>query len=253
MRLDHTGMATRLFHISDVHFGVEDQNALAEVARAIVDEQPDALVCTGDLTQRAKHSEYAAAERWFGQIDVPVWLDPGNHDMPYFNLIERFRDPYRRYRALRDAVARPGFQTNDVALFGLKTTVRSQNRWPWSDGHVTRKAIDATLRSLDANPSEGRVVIVTGHHPLLGKGGSAKNATIGGEQAFEELAAKGADAFLSGHIHFPINEMREHGTQRAQLIGAGTLSTRLRHGAPPSYNVLTCQRGRPIEVEVRSF
>ena len=26
------------------------------------------------------------------------------------------------------------------------------------------------------------------------------------------------------------------------MIGAGTLSTRLRHGAPPSYNVLTCTR-----------
>lgn len=246
-------MATRLFHISDVHFGVEDQRALAEVARAIDDERPDALICTGDVTQRAKHSEYAAAQRWFSQISVPIWLDPGNHDMPYFNLIERFRDPYRRYRALRKAIAQPRIETEDVVLLGLKTTVRSQNRWPWSDGHVTRKAIDATAHAIDAHPSGDKVVIVTGHHPLLGKDDGAKNATIDGEIAFTELAAKGADAFLSGHIHYPINEMRHRGGQVAQLIGAGTLSTRLRHGAPPSYNVLTVQKGKPIDVELRTL
>ena len=67
-------MTTQLFHISDVHFGVEDRTALDAVARAVADERPDALVCTGDLTQRAKHSEYAAAHEWFVSLGVPVVL-----------------------------------------------------------------------------------------------------------------------------------------------------------------------------------
>jgi 3',5'-cyclic AMP phosphodiesterase CpdA len=68
-------MPTRLFHISDVHFGVEDRAALIAVAEAVAREKPDAVVCTGDLTQRAKHSEYAAAQEWFASLGVPVVLE----------------------------------------------------------------------------------------------------------------------------------------------------------------------------------
>ena len=93
-------MTTRLFHVSDIHFGAENRAALASVERAISAEAPDALICTGDITQRAKHSEYAAAAAWFEGLGVPVVLEPGNHDMPYYNLFERFADPYRRYRRL---------------------------------------------------------------------------------------------------------------------------------------------------------
>ena len=122
-------MTTRLFHISDVHFGAEDRGALNAVAAAVRDEQPDALVCTGDITQRAKHSEYAAATEWFASLGVPIVLEPGNHDMPYYNLIERFTDPYRRYRALAGKVA-ASFESEDVVLVPLKSTVRAQPRFP---------------------------------------------------------------------------------------------------------------------------
>ncbi|MEO0589907.1 MAG: metallophosphoesterase [Pseudomonadota bacterium] len=253
-------MATRLFHISDVHFGVEDRSALGAVERAIAEERPDALVCTGDITQRATHKQYAAAADWFGRFDIPVWIDPGNHDMPYFNLIERFRRPYNRYNRLCDRVAVDRFETDDLVLVPLKTTVRSQNRWPWSDGVVTARSLERTLVTLETLKDDRRTLIVTAHHPLHGPEVGGPSATIGGNAAFDRLARHGMDAIMSGHIHTPFNESRPARAQapdgaRAQVIGAGTLSTRLRHGAPPSYNVLTCRRslnGKPaIEVETR--
>src|SRR6056297_1919569 len=97
-------MVTRLFHISDVHFGAEDKAALAEVARAVHDERPDAVICTGDLTQRAKRAEYAIAAKWFADLGIPVLVEPGNHDMPYYNLFERFTAPYRRFRDLKNEI-----------------------------------------------------------------------------------------------------------------------------------------------------
>lgn len=253
-------MATRLFHISDVHFGVEDRSALAVVERAIAEERPDALVCTGDITQRATHTQYAAAAQWFGQFDIPVWIDPGNHDMPYFNLIERFRHPYHRYNRLCDQVAVDRFETDDLVLIPLKTTVRSQNRWPWSDGVVTARALERTLAALDALKDDKRTRIVTAHHPLHGPEVGGPSATIGGNAAFDRLVQHGMDAIMTGHIHRPFNEDRPalsegRGGAKAQVIGAGTLSTRLRHGAPPSYNALTCSHyeegKRAIEVETR--
>ena len=245
-------MTTRLFHISDVHFGVEDRSALEAVEQAVLAEKPDAVVCTGDLTQRAKHSEYAAAAQWFGGLGVPVVLEPGNHDMPYYNLFERFTDPYRRFRRLNTAVG-SAFETDDLVLVSLKSTVRAQPRFPWSDGFVTRRALGRSVGQLIALGDDPRHVVVTAHHPLLGPEGKGSNPTIGGNRAFAQLAAAGADAIMTGHVHHPIDEVRSVGGAQARMIGAGTLSTRLRHGAPPSYRVITCVRGGPLKAELREL
>lgn len=245
-------MSTRLFHISDVHFGVENRLALGEVEAAIAREKPDVLVCTGDLTQRAKHSEYAAAAQWFAGLGVPVWMTAGNHDMPYYNLLERFTDPYRRFRTLEQQVG-GGFESDHVVLVPLKTTVRAQPRFPWSDGIVTRSALDDALARLKQYENDRRTIIVAAHHPLLGPQNGKGNPTIGGDRAFEAIAAAGADAVLSGHIHQPINEVRELGGNRMRMLGAGTLSTRLRNGEPASYQVLTVGREGEIDVDLRRF
>lgn len=244
-------MATTLFHISDVHFGVENREALNQVARAVHDERPNALVCTGDLTQRATHAQYAAAEEWFSQFNVPVWLDVGNHDMPYYNPKERFTDPFKRFRRLKAAVAVDSFETDDLVLIPLLTTVPAQWRWPWSDGVVKQTALDDAKARLEGFSDDPRTVVVTAHHPLHGPKADGTSDTIGGIEALAILERLRAGAVLSGHIHTPFNEFRPSGEGRIQVIGAGTLSTRLRYGAPPSYNVLTCRRGETIEVETR--
>ena len=245
-------MTTRFFHVSDVHFGVEDRAALDAVSRAVREEQPDALICTGDITQRAKHSEYAAAAEWFESLGVPIILEPGNHDMPYYNPVERFTDPYRRYRQLKARVGGT-LETDDLILVSLKTTVRAQRRFPWSDGVITRKALDETIAQLEELRGDPRHVVVTAHHPLLGPSDGGKNPSIGGDRAFEAIARTGADAILTGHVHWPFDEVRARSGHSLRMIGAGTLSTRLRHGAPPSYRVVTCTRGGELETEVREL
>jgi 3',5'-cyclic AMP phosphodiesterase CpdA len=245
-------MTTRLFHISDVHFGIEDRAALESVASAIREEQPDALICTGDLTQRAKHSEYAAAARWFKSLGLPVMIEPGNHDMPYYNPVERFTDPYRRYRKLMDEVHTP-FTSSDVVLVSLKSTVRAQRRFPWSDGVVTRDALARTLERLERLKDETRHVLVTAHHPLLGPKDARKNPTIGGDRAFAAIVQSRADAILTGHVHRPFDEIRKAGEHSLRMIGAGTLSHRLRHGAPPSYWVIECTKGEAIRTKLREL
>ena len=245
-------MPTRLFHISDVHFGVEDRAALDSVAAAIAAERPDAIVCTGDLTQRAKHSEYAAAREWFASLGVPVVLEPGNHDMPYYNPWERFTDPFRRYNRLRAAVP-DGFESPDVVLVPLRTTVRAQTRFPWSDGVVKPAALRQTVDAIAALKAVGdpRTIIVIAHHPLLGPEGKPGNPTIGGDAAFAQIAAAGADAVISGHVHVPFDELRTSGGHAMRMIGTGTLSTRLRHETPASWRVIDCAPGGVIETALR--
>ena len=255
--LESAVMTTRLFHISDVHFGVEDHDALAEVVRAILEERPDGLICTGDITQRAKLSEYEAAAQWFAALPIPVMLEPGNHDMPYYNLWERFSDPYRRFRNLNARVGSV-LESEDVVLVSLKTTVRAQKRFPWSDGVVTRQALAKTVAALEVFRDDPRHLVVTAHHPLLGPENASRNPTIGGDHAFAALAQAGAQAVLSGHVHVPFDMQRcvqgeswGAGEPSMRAIGAGTLSTRLRHGAPASYRALSFTRGGAVTSELR--
>lgn len=242
-------MTTRIFHLSDPHFGVEDRTALAQFADAVARERPDAVLCTGDITQRATHAQFDAAAHYFGGFSMPVVLCAGNHDMPYYNPWERFTDPYRRFWQL-DARIGGAFESADVVLVPLVTTVRAQPRFPWSDGFVRRAALDAALARLHDLHDDRRRKLVICHHPLLGPHPERRNPTIGGDRAFAEIAAAGADAVVSGHIHVPFDLTPARGGHALRMIGAGTMSTRLR-GAPPGYQVISCGPGGPIEVEQR--
>jgi len=244
-------MTTRIFHLSDPHFGVENAAALEAFAAAAREERPDVVLCTGDITQRATHDQFAAATEYFGRFAAPVVMCAGNHDMPYYNMWERFTDPYRRFRALYAAVGGE-FASEEVMLVPLKTTVRAQPRFPWSDGYVREEALAATVAQLRNLTADDRIKIVTCHHPLVPAEEGGANPTIGGDEAFAAIAQAGADAIVSGHVHIPFDLIRSSGGVNVRVIGTGTLSTRLR-GADPCYHVLTISRETGIDVERRGF
>lgn len=240
----------RIFHLSDLHFGLEDDRALAWAAECIARECPDAVAITGDLTMRARHREFAAACRWIGSLNVPVTVEVGNHDLPYFNPVERFVSPYHRFRDIEALIERE-IDLGGISIVPLKTTARAQWRLDWSKGWVTHAALAKTCEAIDALP-EGRRVLVTVHHPLVEAGTHGKALTRGGAKALAELAKRPRVlAVLSGHVHdaFDLTAQTPNGPVR--MIGAGTLSKRIR-STPPSFNLLTIV-GHEVRVDVRNL
>ena len=238
-------MATLLFHVSDLHFGREDQAALAWFAGHVRDERPAAVICTGDLTMRARPAEFAAACAWLKALAVPVTVEPGNHDLPYYNPFARMLNPYRRFRAVERAIARP-LDLPAVLLVPLKTTTRIQRRrLTW--GRVSRSGLPVAVRRLGGKAA-GQVGLVACHHPLVRAGFTGHGHTTGGDEAVTKLAKAGADAVLSGHVHDAFDVVHASGVR---LIGAGTLSRRLR-STPPSFNALTIEGGR-LDVAAREM
>lgn len=240
---------TRLFHISDIHFGLEDRQALDWVAQCIAREKPDAVAITGDLTMRARHREFAAACKWILALDVPVTVEVGNHDLPYFNLVERFTNPYRRFRAI-EAMLEREIDLPGVAIVPLKTTARAQLRLNWSKGNVGTAALRHTLSAIDALPP-GTRAIVTCHHPLVEAGTRGKALTRGGNRALAALASRNVLAVLSGHVHDAFDLIHPTSNGPVRMIGAGTISKRVR-STPPSFNELTLENGQ-ITVRVRNL
>ncbi len=239
----------RIFHLSDIHFGLVDRQALDWACQCIAREQPDAVAITGDLTMRARHREYEEAIGWIRALDVPVTVNIGNHDMPYFNLIERFFAPYRRFGAIEEMIERK-VGLEGLAIVPLKTTARAQWRFNWSKGRVTPPALGKTLDMIDALP-EGTRVIVSAHHPLVETGTHGTALTRGGAHALEELAQRKVLAVLSGHVHDPFDLVEETPSGPVRMIGAGTLSQRIR-STPPSFNEITVEP-RGLSVRVRNI
>ena len=243
--------STVLFHASDLHFGYEDREALAWFLDAVERERPAAVICTGDLTMRGSAREFDLAREWLAQVPVPVTLVPGNHDVPYYNhLLRRLTRPYDRYDALAAAVARdPGL--DDVAVVPLKTIARAQFRLNWSKGRVSGKDLDAALRGLAAEAGKP-LRLVAGHHPLVEADTEATASTRGGKPALAALVRAGAQAVLTGHVHDAFDMTLEIDGQSVRLIGAGTLSHRLR-STPPGYNRLEWSADSGLAVSHRSF
>ncbi len=237
------------FHLSDIHFGLEDERALDWAKQAIADKRPDAVAITGDLTMRARQHEFDAACAWIGSLEAPVTVEVGNHDLPYFNLAERFFDPYKRIRAIADKVE-VDINLPGLAIVPLKTATRWQPRLNWSKGWVSDTALEHCLRTLDALP-EGTRALVAAHHPLQEVGTQGTALTRNGQKALTALAKRHVLAVLSGHVHDAFDLTQETAQGPVRMIGAGTLSQRLR-STPPSFNELRWDGGH-LAVRVRTL
>ncbi len=240
---------TTLFHLSDIHFGIEDNRALDWVRDEVLRVRPDAVAITGDLTMRARRHEFAAAERWIRSLPVPVTIEPGNHDLPGYHLPVRYLNPLARFEAFRELVEQR-LEVDGLALVPLNTNVPAQPRLNWSKGWVSRAALEDCLAQIDALPA-GTKVLVTAHHPLREAGTHGTALTRGGGNALEELAKRNVLAVLSGHVHDAFDIMEDTPAGPVRMIGAGTLSHRIR-STPPGFNQLTWD-GETLRVQVRNL
>ncbi len=230
----------RLFHVSDVHFGREDAAAVAWFDALVKGETPDAVIMTGDLTMRARRREFAAGLEWLQGLGVPVTVEVGNHDLPYFNPFDRFFRPYRRMGAVERMVERP-LDLPGVAIVPMVTTARAQWRFNWSKGVVSKGALRRALALVSAVPA-GNLVFVACHHPLIEPQTKASAQTHHGAEALKALVDAGANAVLTGHVHDPFDIAHSVGGKVVRMIGAGTLSERTRT-SPPSFNEIRIEGG----------
>jgi 3',5'-cyclic AMP phosphodiesterase CpdA len=239
----------RLFHVSDIHFGAEDREALGWFERCVADEAPDAIVMTGDLTMRAKAREFDAAAQWLAALDRPMTVEVGNHDLPYLNMARRLVRPYRRYKHVERALESE-LDLTGVTIVPLRTTARFQWRLNWSKGRVSRRQLGKTVAEL-GDVEASQLVIVACHHPLIEAGTRSTAHTAHGRRALNAVAKAGAQVVLSGHVHDPFDVTRQTAHGPVRLIGAGTLSERTRV-SPPSFNELRIDRDA-LDLRVRTL
>ncbi len=159
------------------------------------------MAVSGDLTQGARISEFRAARGFLDRLLAPHLAVPGNHDISPYNLLERFTDPYARWRRMISPETSPIWRNENVAVLGLNSARRMGLHWDWSRGRVTHLRLARLLAQLDALPTELTKIVVV-HHPLLPPGEAPSTPVVSGAAAaLRELEAHKVRLVLAGHLH----------------------------------------------------
>jgi 3',5'-cyclic AMP phosphodiesterase CpdA len=227
-------------HISDLHFGRHSGIVAEHVLTSLRATNPDLIVVTGDLTQRARRAEFIQARHFLDRIVQPKLVVPGNHDMPLFNLFRRFMAPFSRYRQYISSVGAVGdfFRDEEIAVLGLNTARRLKQK----SGRISIEQI-ALMRRTFSDLPRGVFRALATHHPL-GFPRDAKPRKVAGRSslALEAIAEVGVHLLMSGHHHRALSGEQEisFGANGSVLIlHAGTaISTRFRGNEGNSYNLI---------------
>ncbi|WP_144639916.1 metallophosphoesterase family protein [Bordetella genomosp. 13] len=230
---------TDILHITDTHFGTEMPAVVQALLELAAQRRPDLVLLSGDITQRARRNQFAAARRFIEALQLPVLTVPGNHDIPLYNVLARLLDPYGNYRRALGAVLEPSYEDDRLLVLGVNSTRPRRQK----DGEVSHLQVQRVAQRLRAGrPEQLKVVML--HHPVRAiEPTDVANLLIGRELAVPAWVDAGVDLILGGHIHLPyvvpvLGSAGEAG-RRAWAVQAGTaVSHRVRGNVPNSVNLI---------------
>jgi 3',5'-cyclic AMP phosphodiesterase CpdA len=225
-------------HISDLHFGRINSMTLPALTAAIGKAGPDVVVVSGDLTQRARRTEFAAARIFLDTLPKPQIIVPGNHDVPLYDLMSRWRSPLKRYRRYICNDLEPFFADGEIAVLGMNTA-RSLT---FKNGRINAKQIAATCRLLGGTPPKTVRVLVT-HHPFDMADPKSHSDIVGrAGTAMSQFARCRIDLILTGHLH--LSQVSDSNTRysiagySALFIQAGTATSLRQRGELNAWNLI---------------
>lgn len=196
-----TGGALTLFHASDLQAGSPFLPAAADALVDLVQRiGPDVLVVSGDLTQRAKPSEFDTARALMDRLGgIPVVITPGNHDVPLYRVWERIAAPFRAWTRFAGSPA-----LNSVTRVKNATIVALNSAAPRQaivNGRLSPAQLDFAEGAFSESDAGDWRIVVTHHHFVRAPEGDGGPPLPGAGRIVRRFAAMGVDAVLGGHVH----------------------------------------------------
>jgi len=227
-----------LAHLSDLHFGRVDYTVRDAVIATVTSLQPDVVVVSGDLTQRARSHQFQEARQFLDALPQPQIVVPGNHDVPLYNFFARFGRPLDKYRRYITEDMQPFFADEEIAIVGINTARSLTTKY----GRINERQIAGAREKLCAAGNDVAKIVVT-HHPFDLPTNHREDDLLGrANLAMTALAECGADLLLAGHLHVGHTG---HTAVRYKIAGhsalvvsAGTAISTRHRGEANSFNVI---------------
>ncbi|MDQ3020060.1 MAG: metallophosphoesterase [Bacteroidota bacterium] len=239
----------KIAHISDLHFGTEDKVIAEGLLKDIEEKVPSIVVISGDLTQRARTSQFKAAKEYLDKIHFPKIVVPGNHDIPLFDVIRRFLFPLTRYYKYITEDLKPFYMDDEMAILGINTA----RSFTWKNGRISEEQIQ-TIKEKLCPIKMPLIEILVIHHQFIPSPDNDSVSLVGrAEKALDVIDECGIDLVLAGHLHegFTGDVQTYHPGRRSIIVAqAGTAISNRRREDPNSYNFITLD-DKIIDIEVR--
>lgn len=227
-----------IVHLSDLHFGRVDDALLDPLRRRIEALEPHVVVISGDLTQRARPHEFREARRFLDTLPAPQVVVPGNHDVPLYNVFQRFLTPLAKFRRYISADTQPSYRDDEIAVVGINTA----RSLVFKGGRINEAQVES-IRAMLCELPESLTKIVVTHHPLdLPSDWDERHIVGRAPMAMRMLARCGADILLAGHLHMSHTghtaSRYKIGDYAALVVQAGTATSTRARGETNSFNAL---------------
>jgi 3',5'-cyclic AMP phosphodiesterase CpdA len=248
----------RILHISDFHFGPPYVPHVGEALIQLApDLQPDAVVVSGDLTQRAKPAQFVAARQFIDRLpDVPKIVVPGNHDVPLYRVAERLLQPLGCYRQYISGQLNQVWRLAGAVIVALNSTA------PYRaivNGRIRREQLDFCAEAFrDAPPGTARIVVA--HHHFVPAPDHLRDKTMRqAKRAVRCFLDLGVELVLGGHLHRAfIGNSRDHFPGGSQdrgilIVHCGTSTSRRGRGRERHMNSCNLVDIAPTTLQVTPY
>jgi 3',5'-cyclic AMP phosphodiesterase CpdA len=251
----------RILHTSDLHFGRPSRPEQVAALEAFIGaESLDAIVISGDLSQRTRRSEFERASAFVRKCEAcaPTLVIPGNHDCAWWSHLLGMGDEYEmfaRYREYIRSDIEPKLRIPGATIVGVNSshgiqsfTLTRRPRDLTVVGAIRGRQWERARLGFSMAPVHDLKVLVT-HHNLL-RGLTSKRWGLA-SRAFGIVAAGnvGADVVCCGHDHEQRVEEVEAAGRRIIVSTAGTLTDRTRGGLPGAWNLIEANE-RQVSVAI---
>lgn len=209
----------KILQISDLHFGMHREELIAPFLQELQTIQPDVVLISGDLTQRATQEQYELFVDFAKKLSGVVLTVPGNHDIPLYphQFLIRMFCPFNSYKHYVNSDLKVHFESKDARILG----VNSVNPYRVKKGRLSPKTM-GEIEAYFSKPFDGLSILFFHHNfdRLEGAHKPLENY----EELIQYLKVSSVNIVCAGHSHYAnVNLIEKNNQKTCVFLHAGSL------------------------------